>query len=91
VYDGEPDQVKTFAGKTLIDVACLKGGQSMNVAVPFWPIWRVEGGSPTKTASRREPCCAAIRKATDGIRIHRIGLQSNPPTQRQRIHQPGSV
>lgn len=35
VYGGEPDQVKTFAAKTLIDVACLKGGQSMDVAAPF--------------------------------------------------------
>lgn len=35
VYGGEPDQIKTFAAKTLIDIACLKGGQSMDVAVPF--------------------------------------------------------
>jgi redox-sensitive bicupin YhaK (pirin superfamily) len=35
VYGGEADQDETFPAKTVIDVACLRSGQSMDVDVPF--------------------------------------------------------
>jgi redox-sensitive bicupin YhaK (pirin superfamily) len=35
VYGGEADQDKTFPAKTVIDVACLSGGQSIDVELPF--------------------------------------------------------
>ncbi len=35
VYGGEPDRAETFAANTLIDVACVNSGQSMDVDVPF--------------------------------------------------------
>ena len=35
VYGGDPDQREVFAASTIIDIACLSSGQSMDVDVPF--------------------------------------------------------
>jgi redox-sensitive bicupin YhaK (pirin superfamily) len=35
VYGGAPDQPDAFAASTIIDIACLKSGQSMDVDTPF--------------------------------------------------------
>lgn len=35
VYGGAPDQQQTFAAHTIIDIACLDSGQSLDVDVPF--------------------------------------------------------
>ena len=35
VYGGQSEQDSTFAAETVIDVACLSSGQSMDVDVPF--------------------------------------------------------